>query len=493
MTDGLPGVGRISLEDIVTTKPTPFAASDFSASKSENFKGVGFTTPMVSYDSTLIDSRGIRQISASALLAPTAADFDDMQTVEINNSLFQHTLCNFDLSKVSETPKANELRSVQSHHLDQLKYVLKCLRTTTEASSTLASLGCGAGCVTERSSPDGYFTDDNNVVRGIFEVKHSVDSTIVPLRQAVGEGTNVALAQYRKGVAWHDIFVPLVGGNGHTMQFAVLVVLPPFLPYVVMLSKVLDLTDSSDRRLAAGHLFKICRFVASPLQLVGEPAGPPLTEAFLSYSTSELHLKEASAFFRSKRGSHDSLRHLFAVMHVLFENEECREHVLCPLCVRQDEASFQIVFRRLSEYRIGLPSDDALRRKYIDAVEQALSLIHSCGVAHLDFYPSNIMWKAEDSDIGIHVVIIDWDAAHFVDEVMCDCVQERLSATRKALVKGLDNKKGTHADYDISLLKVLTDNADNPMLQCDQKEGLDKAFRDLTELAAAKCVHNTML
>mmetsp|Transcript_34043 Transcript_34043/g.63564 ORF Transcript_34043/g.63564 Transcript_34043/m.63564 type:complete len:118 (+) Transcript_34043:1-354(+) len=103
-------------------------------------------------------------------------------------------------------------------------------------------------------------------------------------------------------------------------------------------------------------------------------------------------------------------------------------------------------------------------------------------VAHLDLYPSNIMWKeeVEGSNKEVHVMIIDWDSAHFVHEHLQEHVSERLTSncrTKLAEKFALAAKRSrTLFDYDSSLLQVLESNLHNPSLQVSHKNDLDKAF-----------------
>jgi hypothetical protein len=71
-------------------------------------------------------------------------------------------------------------------------------------------------------------------------------------------------------------------------------------------------------------------------------------------------------------------------MNALFVNETCRKSILFPLCIRQSRDSFELVFRKLKDYSIGVPKDPTLRGNYIEIVEQVLKNIHLRGVAHLD-------------------------------------------------------------------------------------------------------------
>jgi hypothetical protein len=225
----------------------------------------------------------------------------------------------------------------------------------------------------------------------------------------------------RRGVKWSDIYVPLIGGNGYLIQFAVMAFLKPGFPYSFMMSKVLDLTNPRDKLVAAGYLSRIFAFIAEPLTndktIPLVMSDDEFNNKVAGYSEKFYHLKNQEDFVTSKCDYDDSLLHLLAVMKVLFANLDCRGNILFPICRRQMKNSFDLVFRKLTEYRIGLPTSETLRRNLFVAVKKVLQHIHDCKVTHLDFYPSNIMWKqVEGTEEEVNIMIIDWDSAHFVCE-----------------------------------------------------------------------------
>jgi hypothetical protein len=468
---------------IIKTNVAGTAASDFAADKDVKFNGVGLMSHLVCYDSTLIDHPHERQTSATDLFNPSKERLESEVVVRLSQLLFSVTLCNYDLSKVSEESKGSVQRNVQTHHLDIFKQIFAPNFETSTGISTMSmeSLNCALGVASAKSSPDGVGTDDGHCARMIWEVKHNISTPAVALRQAISEGTNVGWAQLRSGVKWSNIYVPLIGGNGYLIQFAVLVFLKPGFPYSFMLSKVLDLTDPRDRLAAAGHLSMIFTYIAESLP----KETPCLKEEFettqMGYNENLYHLKNQTAFFCCKRDVDDSLLHLFGVMSAMFTDVSCRYNVLFPLCIRQTNKTFDLVFLKLTEYKIGLPACPTLRKNLLDSVKKVLGRIHECGVAHLDLYPSNIMWKEEvEGSKEVHVMIIDWDSAHFVHEFLHEHVSRRLSSHGRAELADkfalAAERSKTLFDYDSSLLQVLESNLDNPSLQVSQKNDLDKAF-----------------
>jgi hypothetical protein len=142
---------------------------------------------------------------------------------------------------------------VQTNHLDALTAVLLNLYTTTisKIGCNLASLNCSSGLAGESSVPAGYFKDRQSNIRGIFEVKQGTDIPAEALRQSAVEASNVGLMQLKLGVHVDDIMVPVVGSNGHMMQFGAVIMLRPSFPSFFIISEVLDMTNDASLREAA--------------------------------------------------------------------------------------------------------------------------------------------------------------------------------------------------------------------------------------------------
>lgn len=102
--------------------------------------------------------------------------------------------------------------------------------TSSKSASALKDLNCSSGLASKSSIPDGYFRDRDGYIRGIFEVNHGTDIPAEALRQGASEASNVALMQLNLGVNVDQIMVPVVGSNGHLMQFGAVVMLKPSFP-----------------------------------------------------------------------------------------------------------------------------------------------------------------------------------------------------------------------------------------------------------------------
>jgi hypothetical protein len=170
-----------------------------------------------------------------------------------------------------------------------------------------------------------------------------------------------------------------------------MVLLKPFFPIVFHLTKVLDLSDSADRDIAAGHLNKILDFVAQPLPATKHPPLPPRTTYYYSQQLQQQQQEEEEPFFEplSELGLSRELYYLkpiknffptmgyanvsssamyfLQVMRVLHRDLECRQFVVFPYCFGQWKDEYGIVFPNLTGYRIGLPADPSLRHAFLTA------------------------------------------------------------------------------------------------------------------------------
>ena len=154
-----------------------------------------------------------------------------------------------------------------------------------------------------------------------------------------------------------------------------------------------------------------------------------------------------------------------------------------------------------------------------------MKAMHSAGVVHLDWYPSNFMWQYKPDSGELSVKIIDFDSAHLrsdslleftwsryttrkqhVDTLlqcilywqyncMCSIVPTyvstfrllslvllsiRLSGSRSILAnEEVPGRSSDYRNYDISLMKLLYSNQENPGLQSDSKEELDFHFEKI--------------
>jgi hypothetical protein len=97
----------------------------------------------------------------------------------------------------------------------------------------LVDLGCGTGPTSPLSKPD-FTVSAGEMVVFIAEFKNNVTAPIEQLPQAAAEGCNAVLAQLSAGVPTGECRCELLLTNGHLFQFAVVTLLPPCMPRVVV-------------------------------------------------------------------------------------------------------------------------------------------------------------------------------------------------------------------------------------------------------------------
>jgi len=476
-------------EKYLISKSLQIKASDFASSKGQVFMGFGLTSHYPFYDPTDVeeDTRKTKIYSHFKLSDQEISEslaLEGRNTETFKNELVRLVLVYNDISSVSETVRGDtrsnleRSRDIQHHHLDGLAHILPTLvSTTSKPGCTLASFGCPAGLATGTSIPAGILMDVQMIPRGIIEAKSGCYTPSEAIRQAVAEGSNVALEQLRRGVALDDVVVPIVGTNGYLMQFGAVFLLKPSFPVFVMVSHVLDLTNDFMLHEAA-RLLCCIRIMTSKQLIVGTPF---MAQEQMMLDVGCYHCKKLSAFFSSTGNIQTSLFHLFRVFSVLHADLDCRLIVGFPISVREYEdnnVETCLIFPKLSDYFIGLPSSPLQRKSFVKKLEAAISNFHRVGVVHLDLYLSNIMWRI-DSENEVVIKVIDWDSAHFLSERLPDDVEKRLSGRRTNLCKALytlTESELTSTRFDTSLLAVLKESVDDVALQVRDKESLDAAF-----------------
>ncbi len=188
-----------------------------------------------------------------------------------------------------------------------------------------------------------------------------------------------------------------------------------------------------------------------------------------------------------------SLLHLFKIFSRLHKDPVCKSYVVFPLCVREYEDNpkeTEILFPNLIQYgyKIGLPRDANQRQQYLSELRKAVVAFHNVGVAHIDLYLSNIMWKVKE-DGNFSLKVIDWDVAHFLEEPLSPLTIERLIELRRDRLRDIvaeqegvisvENWCGEMVKYfDICLVKILERVIDEERLQSDKKYILDSEFSE---------------
>jgi hypothetical protein len=445
-----------------------YSAADDETSKAPILSGLGSSGHSPTFDISAIPE-DIRPIK---LLSHFAAD------VSLDCTRLAQIACCLD-SYVAFADGNNEEDNTRCGHLAALAKLFPWLRIR---SGSDLSGECESKFVS-----DGYFVDDNRLIRGWISMKNGASVPAEALRQMCGDGSSAALVLYQRGVEARDIMVPMVAGNGFLLQFGLIHVLEPSFPAYLSISRALDLTDTDDLNEAARLLACIERYLAGPLPMSSAPRPQNLRRVL---NPLRYHCKPLEQFFTSTGNRQSSLRHYFRLMSHLFRDPKCRAVVVFPLCVREYEdrnVDSVIVFPNMSEYNYwtGLPENCTWRRRFMYKLKSAVQAIHAAGVAHLDLFLSNIMWRPIDH-CDVDVKIIDWDAAVFLNQPLSAVMKTKLA---KALLRTRAQEKcmaddgviSTASDsdrlkyYDISVVRAVEQFQDERSLQSDWKEDLDIA------------------
>jgi hypothetical protein len=360
--------------------------------------------------------------------------------------------------------------------------------TATKKDCTLVDYDCGIGLATAQSVADGYFQTVDGVLRGIWEVKHGTDTPAEGLRQGAPEASNIALHHLALGVDSDDILVPVIASNGYLIQFAAVIMLKESFPVLIALSHVLDMTNDEQLDEAARLLCCVENIVSIPLKIDTGTSTPNarVNKADSMKLSDAFHQKPLHTFFAATGNIQTSLHRYFKIMARLHEREMCRPFVCFPICVREFEDNVKvssIVFPKLTGYSIGLPETPELRTLFIQQLKVAISAFHAAGVVHMDLYLSNVMWRIGEDSI-VEIKVIDWDAAHFVDEDLQREVRMRLEDglnhrmniyTRMIMGEDVRDHDDRMKWYDLSLVRVWEHFVDSKLLQFREKNDLDQA------------------
>jgi len=80
--------------------------------------------------------------------------------------------------------------------------------------------------------------------------------------------------------------------------------------------------------------------------------------------------------------------------------------------------------------------------------------LHRAGVVHLDWYPSNFIWKCDEATGELMIKIIDFDATHIIGDGLEECLSSRLAGRRKQLADREEGGRGDVRNFDLSLMNV---------------------------------------
>jgi hypothetical protein len=312
------------------------------------------------------------------------------------------------LEKVSETKGAS---SVDAWMVERLRTVFSSSRfecTERDNQKTLEQLGCRNGPTSGGSKPDFTVCVDGLVVL-VAEFKNNVTAPIEQLPQAAAMCCNVVLGQYGAGLRLEDCRCDVVLSNGHLFQFAVVTLLPPCMPKLVVTSRVLDHSAHGDALEISKRLAWLAAFCLKKRECVSVRAIP---EAFL-LDQQKYHEKPSDKWLRQDHSMNCAERSYVRIFEKLWPCEELRPCVVFPEGFLRDNGNFRsIIFEKLDEsWFIGMPSDDELHQMFLQELCHVVKLIHGCNVVHMDLMPCNIAWKIGKDGKSVLIKLLDFDAA----------------------------------------------------------------------------------
>jgi len=406
---------------------------------------------------------------------------------KVSDMLLSCIIDTANLKQVGETSRSNDSRSVQDDHVEIIASYFEDTIKTGQLQ-LLQKQQKGTGIATHGSEPDGHlmtpFRINGNISKvpaGVIDAKGMAAGAIDALPQAFALATNVMMEWLRLGVVWNKVIVPVWTTTGQQMKFGVARLLEPAFPYFVIMSPTLDLTTSSGRQEAATLLLKLHEWCMTEKVVDNEPKekAPQMEIDRTLY-----HLKSMDDFFCVYRDRDQSLQHMLRVLQKVMTSNAARPNVVAPITIRTADNRMHdaLVFHDLVKqgFTIGLPADREQRKLYLQALREAVDAVHRAGVVHLDLYPSNVFWKLVDGRIIIK--IIDWDAAHLVNEPLAPKALERINnhmLTYRRKMAGLEGDASTAIpEFDVSVLSLLESVADDKSFHIDNKELLDTAFEE---------------
>lgn len=257
------------------------------------------------------------------------------------------------------------------------------------------------------------FVGSTTVGLAVFEYKATVYSPQEQLIPAFASGANILLSHLRAGLPIEECAVPLVLTNGNLYQFAWATLIEPSFPVLHVTTGVLDASLEENKTQIAKNLARVKIFCTAmqqklqPLEFSQDVSEPLLKLNQDKYHTKELH----NVFYRWDEDHNKSLGYMWKVFDKLSNVEEA----VLPLCITticypKGYSAQLMIFPKLKEFRMGVPSDLALFQKFMKQMEEIMKKVHEAGVIHVDLYPSNILWL-EDESGDLTIRIVDWDTA----------------------------------------------------------------------------------
>jgi hypothetical protein len=365
----------------------------------------------------------------------------------------------------------------------------------------LGSRQLGRGIATRSSYEDSHHRFGNYILSDM-EHKGAESSVLRPLSQGAATATNFAMGLLDAGIPRDKCIIPVFANTGLTFLAGATIVLDCSFPTFIPISKQLDLSDPVERQVASAFIAKASRHCEWMFNLrkrdavetcLIEPLALALDDLYYVKTVTAEVYRRGLGLFASHTQDHTDIEigmhHMIDALNLVYASD-ARQFAEYPLSIRTPDASsndcYQIIYRDLTKlgFRIGVPNrstNGLVYDLYVKALTDAVTKIHSAGVIHVDLYFSNVMWRYV-SDV-MEIKIIDWDAAHCLDE------EKFVDAVKRSLDDYLGGENVQFGvNHDLLYLSVLSLDI-NPYeslwesLASDQKRDVDAAFRELLTFA----------
>lgn len=347
-----------------------------------------------------------------------------------------------DIENVSEDmPLTGELMDMIPRGEDDAKGIgiifggsSSLFRSTANGTTTLRNIKLDLGLATPASQCDHLLMGQEKLPSGLIELKGGKYSPLQGNRQAAVYGSHFAMGLLKRGFPAEQVIVPSYTYTGMQIQFGATIILKPSFPVYWTISKLLDMADANERRLAVAYILKANSWINylgslppyQPIPLIGMNLN---TSAYFIKTLTDTVCKRGFELFSDRNSDmSQGIEHWGRVLNLLFMDRDVRPHVAFPLAIRSpntsnDEKEYMIIYRDLCAegYQIGCP-DRVKERQLFDSFREEyrriVKKIHGAGVIHCDLYLSNVMWRMRTASSGnvVDIIIIDWDCAHCLIE-----------------------------------------------------------------------------
>ena len=385
---------------------------------------------------------------------------------------------------------------------EQTKIALSCYDCFEENGTTrFSSRDLSIGISNPASYNDFHVVINNNYLLD-QENKGSEGSIFDALRQAAVSCSNFSISLLRRGVPWYDIVVPGIANTGLAMIFGATIILEESFPTFIPISKVLILSDSLENRIASAYIQKAYKFCKdftqdmSTRKLVKKNVKNMLldTDKYFIKTLNPDILDRGLGLFGNMKDPTDcfaGFTHMIRCLNLIFDSP-ARQYAEYPISLRTPDADiadsyYRIIYRDLKSlgFKCGTPNRNtspALYSKFVEILIVALQNIHAANVIHVDLYASNIMHKISSTG-EIEIRIIDWDAAHCLDEGdFNERVKERLIGY---LGDNIVNFGISHDELYLSAYKLEIDEVNSDVwnkMASGEKKDVDEGYRYLMDL-----------